>query len=475
MRACDRNRAVRRTGRIAGASVLALIACALAGCGGGGGSKVVRLGCDQYCAQAGSPQGNGPEASQVAIDSQGTVVASADGSVPITLTCRTSKACDGGVILLSGPYAIAPGLSVDCGPSDGCAGRSNLDVPAHSTRTIGVPLSPAGHQMLSRFGRVTTNVLIEFPPASEKFSPVQLALSADAPRGQLKFNGTVEAMAATPGRLWVATQVSSAAPTFVHQLNAQTGAEIGSPIQLPGETDSMLSVNGQLWIGSQQNSSTALGRIVRIDAASGHQLAPINLDQQGAPDLTAGAGLVWGLVSQGLIAVNPTSGRVSGLLPTGSISPVGFAVTASDIWLADQTQTVRYAVVNGKLTPHSIPDRSWGIGAEGNVIWSLEGLGSTTVNRYNASTGALLGSSQVGHGADQLAFGAGSVWVVNASDDTVTRLSASTGAVQGAPIPVGPAPKAITFGDGTVWVANTGNATVTAINGSTGAVRSISG
>ena len=60
---------------------------------------------------------------------------------------------------------------------------------------------------------------------------------------------------------------------------------------------------------------------------------------------------------------------------------------------------------------------------------------------------------RVGGNPTGIAYGAGSLWVTNQSDSTVTRLDPAT-LQQDAPIPVGAGPVGIAFGDGAVWVAN---------------------
>ena len=57
----------------------------------------------------------------------------------------------------------------------------------------------------------------------------------------------------------------------------------------------------------------------------------------------------------------------------------------------------------------------------------------------------------VGRSPAGVAFGAGSVWVANSGDGTVTRINPSTSKPI-ATIPVGGSPQALTIADGRVWV-----------------------
>lgn len=84
------------------------------------------------------------------------------------------------------------------------------------------------------------------------------------------------------------------------------------------------------------------------------------------------------------------------------------------------------------------------------------------------TVGAVSGGSgdpvQVGQSPDGLAYGAGSVWVANNGDDSVSRIDPRTRAVQ--LIPVGSDPVAVAVSGDDVWVANSGDGTVSRINAS---------
>ncbi len=60
-------------------------------------------------------------------------------------------------------------------------------------------------------------------------------------------------------------------------------------------------------------------------------------------------------------------------------------------------------------------------------------------------------SFPVGRAPVGIAYGAGSVWVANSGDGTVSRIDPTTSKVV-ATIPVGNNPRGIAVGDGKVWV-----------------------
>ena len=97
-------------------------------------------------------------------------------------------------------------------------------------------------------------------------------------------------------------------------------------------------------------------------------------------------------------------------------------------------------------------------GMPGNTV----GLPGNTVGLID-SGGARVGAAvSVGSPAG-LAYGDGSVWVVNGTEGTVSRINPATHAVVDQ-IPVGSAPSAVAVTGENVWVTNSGDGTVTRIN-----------
>jgi hypothetical protein len=102
-----------------------------------------RLGCGTFCQDAGGYGGAGGTIPHPAVTvSSGTVTADPDGYIPVTLTCHLSAQCRG-AFLLSGPAGH---------------GRSDLQVDAGATRTLGVPLGSSAIAFLRSNGPTTMNV-----------------------------------------------------------------------------------------------------------------------------------------------------------------------------------------------------------------------------------------------------------------------------------------------------------------------------
>jgi YVTN family beta-propeller protein len=90
-------------------------------------------------------------------------------------------------------------------------------------------------------------------------------------------------------------------------------------------------------------------------------------------------------------------------------------------------------------------------------------LPANTIGLIDSGGGRVGAAVPVGS-PDGVAYGDGSVWVVDSSDNTLFRINPVTHAVTG-PIPVGSAPRAVTVTPGgNVWVANSGDGTVSWVN-----------
>jgi YVTN family beta-propeller protein len=92
----------------------------------------------------------------------------------------------------------------------------------------------------------------------------------------------------------------------------------------------------------------------------------------------------------------------------------------------------------------------------------LDGIDENAVGRIDLGTANVVGQYIVGREPRALATGAGSVWVADASDETVSRIEPGRNRV--VTIPVGSDPAALAFGDGALWVAERGDRTVAQVS-----------
>jgi peptide/nickel transport system substrate-binding protein len=96
-------------------------------------------------------------------------------------------------------------------------------------------------------------------------------------------------------------------------------------------------------------------------------------------------------------------------------------------------------------------------------VWVTDDDDNTVTRLDPASDGAVIGTTSVGQAPTALAVGAGAVWVANTEDDTVSRINPRTATVTDT-IRVGRRPTGVAVGEGAVWVANSLSGTVSRID-----------
>jgi hypothetical protein len=120
-----------------------------------GAAGMIRLGCSQYCLQAGGYGGGGGGTPNLTKILTTRVTALPDGTVAITVECLFRQSCLGALLL-------APGRSsTELVCHNGRWGRSDLYVPAQTTWTLGVILSPCALGLLSRHGTLKILVIAD--------------------------------------------------------------------------------------------------------------------------------------------------------------------------------------------------------------------------------------------------------------------------------------------------------------------------
>ncbi len=116
--------------------------------------------------------------------------------------------------------------------------------------------------------------------------------------------------------------------------------------------------------------------------------------------------------------------------------------------------------------PLELDEAPFGVAVDGKVAW-LPRYSQDTVLAVDTATGQQQ-AVQVGDGPDAVAVGAGSVWVANAGDGTVSEVNPTVQRVVGEPIYVGNGPTGIAVGRGAVWVALSVDGAVAKIDPDTG-------
>src|SRR5208282_5927204 len=170
----------------------------------------------------------------------------------------------------------------------------------------------------------------------------------------------------------------------------------------------------------------------------------------GTPGATGPIGLSGAAGAPGAAGPAGPEGGQGPQGPQGQAGPAG--TPPGHIALLQWWSSITYSVGN---TPR-------GIAFDGANIWVTNDT-NNSVTKLLASTGAVVGTYPVGSFPVGIAFDGTNIWVANNAGNDVTELAASTGAVVGT-YPVGSGPWAVAFDGTNIWVANSNNGTVTKLS-----------
>jgi len=191
--------------------------------------------------------------------------------------------------------------------------------------------------------------------------------------------------------------------------------------------------------------------------------------------LTIAAGDVWTLSNRegAIVLVDARTGESEDRLDVGaggSSLAAGFA----SVWVTkESTSTVlrinakTHRRVPGGAVEVALPGSNAVVATGARAVWvgvrnpSLEDRSPESVVRIDPSTREQRFIT-IERGVQDLAVGAGAVWVSNRFSSTVTRIRTSDGRQD--LVPVGRKPKGIAVGEGAVWVASSGDDEITRIN-----------
>jgi YVTN family beta-propeller protein len=182
----------------------------------------------------------------------------------------------------------------------------------------------------------------------------------------------------------------------------------------------------------------------------------------------AGFGKLW-VVNQSvpsLVPIGLTSHRQEGAavpLPNHG-KAVAAATGARAVWVGVRGSPGLLLRVDPKSRQVAktieLPDGLQNLAVGAGAVWVIARR-ANTVTRVDISSGnqrpIFVGETPFG-----IAYGRGAVWVTNNGDDTVTRIDA--GSLNTGQIPVGRGPKGIAVGAGAIWVANSIDSTLTRID-----------
>jgi YVTN family beta-propeller protein len=190
-------------------------------------------------------------------------------------------------------------------------------------------------------------------------------------------------------------------------------------------------------------------------------------------DIAYGFGDLWvaDYRSDSVTRVDPRTARVKGArIPTGR-GPFGVAIGFGHVWVTNEVD--RNVVEIDPRTSRVVRKITVGLGPRGvatglGAVW-VAGAGSASVVRVDPHTEATRRITMPDFCQD-VAVGGGRVWAVIPQANSVVRIDPVTGSRASGLIAVRVAPTSVEYGGGSIWVANAGDGTVSRISARTGRV-----
>ena len=212
---------------------------------------------------------------------------------------------------------------------------------------------------------------------------------------------------------------------------------------------------------------TTDGTVDRIDPTTRTVRQTVRVGD-GPSGIAFGDGSIW--VSNGLSGTVSridavTSNVVGTPIPVGN-DPAGIVYAAGAIWVAntgDDTITrIDVATDEPKTLPIAANELAFGAG----TLWASV-RATNEVVRIDPSTGDIVAPITVGNGPSGIAFGRGFAWVVNSLDGTLSKIDPETNSVATTIAAIGNGPTAVAVDAGGVWVSNQFDGTVARIDSRT--------
>lgn len=281
----------------------------------------------------------------------------------------------------------------------------------------------------------------------------------------IEVGGRPNAIAVGEGGVWVVRDGRR-----LLRLDPDTGelrANIGAGDEIGSEWACGVAVGaGAVWVTTRGDS------VARINPATNRLGRLIPVDDPAC--VAVGSGGVWvtsperGLVTR----IDPATNEVVAEIPVGGF-PLGIATGFGSVWVASPgipgegqgvvSRLDRQAnAVTATIEVSGAPEY---VAATENSVWITSDDG--TVQHIDPVSDEVVepGGEVAEGGPTTLAVGGGFVWAAPIGafgvEANAVRIDATTGEVVGEPIPVGDGPLGMAFGAGSLWVTNSENGTVT--------------
>jgi DNA-binding beta-propeller fold protein YncE len=185
-----------------------------------------------------------------------------------------------------------------------------------------------------------------------------------------------------------------------------------------------------------------------------------------AESVAFGAGRLWTTVREGVVAVDPATGKATPAIRTAAYGAL-IAATDRTVWQLQPHSLVAVDVATHRIRlRRGLGQAAYAFAAGAGAVW-LPSFDSDTLSKIDARTGASLWRIRVPRSPEAVATGAGSVWLASTGRwhsghggvmvpdgrGILLRLDPATGAVR-ARVLVDRGPTAVAFGSGGAWVLN---------------------
>jgi streptogramin lyase len=335
---------------------------------------------------------------------------------------------------------------------------------------LGVRLRDLGEQRLKDLDRPVRLYQLESPGLSQQFPPLRTLDAEEAARRRRRIAlgaaAAVAVLAAIAGVV-LATRsgggVLTATPNSVAVIDAASNRlERVVPV---GRTPTSIAFGvGAVWVLNSDEQT-----VTRLDPRSGavERTDPV---PTGASELAVGAGALWVATNRRTVArLDPQSGLggktysvpLPGTLAAGPRA-TQVAADADSAWAGGPGVVVR-------LPPgrQEVEDAfcCGGLAIGERAVFATDAQG---VLKIDPASGTKAGHFSLGFLGNDVAAGAGSVWIPNQRSNQVWRLDPNSGAIVDV-VKVGRNPGGVALGAGAVWVASA-DGTVARIDPGSGAV-----